>query len=430
MISSDPKDHSFGGIFKVLTKKEFLDRPESILSYMRDADFQKIVVNVVETLIGFERRRFLLSVTCPEDEVGGHVHTMSENCYLSEKVVGDIVRGIRSEIYREPVKTRIIQFGDRGDCRYALDGSAVYSMDLTELLSVDESVTEFEIPESVKVIGECAFEDCRLLEKIDIPETVERINDYAFVDCRSLLWVKIPDTILYIGKSVFDGCSALYDISILNDNNRACNKIHSPNGSFGVRAFSECSSLSFAAVPKSITEIGASCFEYCYCLSRVTIPDSVKKIGLSAFASCLSLDYINLPNSIVSIDECAFEGCVSLQKITIPNSVETIGSEAFKDCTGLKKVILSDHLEKIEDNLFENCSSLIEITIPASVSYIGEDAFDGCTSLQHIVIPDSVKEMKYAPLWLTNLRSVSVPADLDVEDCFPETTEIIRRPHP
>ena len=431
MTSSDPKDHPFGGIFKVLSKKDFLDRPESILSYMRDANFQKIMVNVVETLIGFERRRFLLSMTCPEDDVGGHVHTMSENCYLSEKVVGDIVRGIRSEIYREPVETIVIQFGDHGDCREALDGSAVYSMDLTELLWVSEDVAFFENPKSVKIVEEYAFRGCCLLNYISIPDTVERINDYAFENCTSLQYVTIPDSIFYIGESTFNECSALYEISVRKKENAKQDLSYLQDGSFGTGSFSCCRSLCKATVPRSMTEIGEGSFDGCYSLREVMIPDTVKTIKDCAFADCKSLEHITLPNTVRSIGEWAFINCLSLKEIVMPNTVRDVGSEAFMDCKSLKKVVLSEHLERIEDSMFSNCSSLIEVIIPNSVLSIGFDSFYECTSLQHIIIPDSVKEIEHNAFYeCINLRTASVPADLDIEGCFPDTTEIIRRPHP
>ena len=70
---------------------------------------------------------------------------------------------------------------------------------------------EVVIGTNIKEIGEGAFENCTSLEKISaddgfiIPYGLETIGDYAFKNCESL-WCVLPDSVKTIGEGAFEGC--------------------------------------------------------------------------------------------------------------------------------------------------------------------------------------------------------------------------------
>lgn len=70
------------------------------------------------------------------------------------------------------------------------------------------------IPNTVKSIGENAFEHCINLTSIDIPNSVTSIDSWAFFGCSGLISIRIPNSVTSVGYRSFVGCSALKTIYI------------------------------------------------------------------------------------------------------------------------------------------------------------------------------------------------------------------------
>ena len=84
------------------------------------------------------------------------------------------------------------------------------------------------IPDSVHEIGEGAFCNCILLDEVEIPDSVTKLDDCVFRGCTSLEKVVIPDSVKELGWGLFDGCenivtvycnegSAAYEYCLQND---------------------------------------------------------------------------------------------------------------------------------------------------------------------------------------------------------------------
>lgn len=69
-----------------------------------------------------------------------------------------------------------------------------------------KKLNRITIPDSVQEIGEGAFCNCALLDEVEIPDSVTVIDDCAFRGCTSLEKVVIPDTVTELGWGLFDGC--------------------------------------------------------------------------------------------------------------------------------------------------------------------------------------------------------------------------------
>lgn len=69
-----------------------------------------------------------------------------------------------------------------------------------------KKLNRITIPDSVHEIGEGAFCNCVLLDEVEIPDSVTVIDDCAFRGCTSLEKVVIPSTVTELGWGLFDGC--------------------------------------------------------------------------------------------------------------------------------------------------------------------------------------------------------------------------------
>lgn len=62
------------------------------------------------------------------------------------------------------------------------------------------------VPESVLIIGEYAFGDCKNLTSIKLPKGLKYICNCAFTNCSKLEMVNIPEFVYFIGSCVFTNC--------------------------------------------------------------------------------------------------------------------------------------------------------------------------------------------------------------------------------
>lgn len=123
------------------------------------------------------------------------------------------------------------------------------------LVKYNGAATEVVIPDSVKIIGDKAFYNCKGITSVDIPDSVQEIGLWAFYECKALPHITIPDSVQKIGQSAFEGCTALAAV----------------------------------VIPDSVKEIRSKAFAECISLTAIVIPASVQTIGPEAFLDCKSL---------------------------------------------------------------------------------------------------------------------------------------------
>ena len=80
----------------------------------------------------------------------------------------------------------------------------MFNADKTIIIAYRANDKTYNIPESVKSIGEYAFSNCHSLTSINIPDSVTSIGEYAFSNCHSLTSINIPDSVTSIGDSAFN----------------------------------------------------------------------------------------------------------------------------------------------------------------------------------------------------------------------------------
>lgn len=274
--------------------------------------------------------------------------------------------------------------------------------------------------------------------KYIIPDDVVQISDNAFKNQASMTGVYIPNSVKYIGNFAFDSCYSLTDVTFEKGDGL---------NSIGKGAFARCLSLKKIALPK-VAEIGVGAaatagntegvFAYCLNLEDVTLDDGIETICNNMFSYTLSLKSIKLPKNIKSIGAHAFYNS-GLTSVSIPNVAPwkdskgkdaylSIGNNAFtssklssltfevddknkrndvtfgstpfaktlltkvvfpegmkhlppmKDVSKLAEVTIPSTVKEIPASAFQN-TALTEITIPDGVTSIGSSAFNGCVNL-------------------------------------------------
>ena len=157
----------------------------------------------------------------------------------------------------------------------------------------------------------------------------------------SLSQINIPDNCRYIGEYVFNRCYSLRFLSV-------------PDSVISIEdnAFEYCYSLRKICLPDKLTAIRRCAFNECYSLEMINLPEGITDIGAGAFSACYSLAYVNIPKSITTINPSTFSNCYSLSKIDIPDSVAAIGDGAFYGCRELYDVIVRGRPSIISNNTF------------------------------------------------------------------------------
>ena len=181
-----------------------------------------------------------------------------------------------------------------------------------------EDLTGIVIPASVESIGELAFNGCGNLEKIYVdkanPVYDSRENCCAIIETASNKLIqgcantRIPDTVKCIGEYAFDSSWSLNTI-IIPDSVKVIEDW----------AFSNCYELKYIYLPESVVRIGMAAFYECESLQEITLPDSLKVLGDGAFCRCVSLNSIHFPASVAFVKgvDRLLSGCDSLKSISI-----------------------------------------------------------------------------------------------------------------
>ena len=184
------------------------------------------------------------------------------------------------------------------------------------------------LPDSIKIIGNCAFKNNKNLSLVDIQNTssLERIGAYAFEGCSLSRGINLVEGIKNIGEGAFKH-SGIGSITLPSSL-----KIVEP------AMFDGCSGLTAVTFAKStnttsIIKIGAFAFRDTG-LKSVTIPAGVQYIGRSAFKNVKfeRTFKLILPSTIAVIDERAFAG---ISSYSVRESDFAIQEIDLSKCTSL-----------------------------------------------------------------------------------------------
>ena len=205
-----------------------------------------------------------------------------------------------------------------------------------------------------------------------IPDTVKEIGDGAFEKDKTVLKVIMPDSVEKMENAVFNECENLMEIRFSH----------------------------------SLKEIPAHTCSGCLALEKVIIPEGVTTIGDGAFTSGdvpMSYSEIKFPKTLKSIEMDAFSNNDSVTKISLPDGLESIGKYAFEKNTSLVKVSFGDGITELSDGVFSEDKLLKNISLPYGLKSIGRFVFDTDKNIEELYIPETVENIQSS--MLRNVKS-------------------------
>ncbi len=296
----------------------------------------------------------------------------------------------------------------------AIDGLSVTAIGDRAFFLVP-GLTGVTIPDSLRSIGERAFEGCGLTS-LTIPGTVTNISAGAFAYCSGLTNVSLPPNLTALGISAFFLCTnlinppAIFSYTTIGAavtvtdwdgsgrtvsfpptiNGLPVTAIGGAVGGALSRGFWLPPWVTNLTIPNGVTSIGDQAFDGAG-LTQVTIPASVTNLGEQVFVACLGMTAINVdghnafyasvngvvfdkglttllqwpmglggsytvPEGVVIIPDSAFQFS-AVSSVTLPSSVTTIGASAFAACP-LTNVVIEGSLTNLGDNAFADCPFL------------------------------------------------------------------------
>lgn len=259
-------------------------------------------------------------------------------------------------------------------------------------------------PYTVTIIDSYAFAYCTgLTGALVLPNTIKEIGDDAFDKCGFTGVITIPASVEDIGYTPFYGCDGIDGFVVdpanedydSRDNCNAVIRTYTNELKFGCKN---------STIPNTVTSIAEDAFNRCTGLTSVTIPSSVSFIGGYSFFFT-GLTSITIPGSVGLIGVNPFGGCAALTEIVVESSnpvydsrngcnaiIKTDWNEMI---TGCQNTVIPNDVTRIGDDAFYFCSTLSgELVIPEQITSIGEYAFEGCTGLTgSLIIPNTVLEI-------------------------------------
>ena len=283
-----------------------------------------------------------------------------------------------------------------GNTAFKMANGVLFSKDMSALVLYPpkKQGTSFKVPDSVKMIGECAFAKNTYLRSVDL-SSVTFLGSSAFQECCALESIIIPNSVTDAYSFTFYKCQALKSVTFGSglpvtsyQMFRGCTKLTSIvfAGLKEIEAltFADCSALETVCLSSAVSKIGNGCFGNCKSLISFSAP-SLANIPYQAFLNDSQLTTIDLPN-VKNIYRDAFLGCALLYEVDLPSSTEFVHSIAFE-----KNVKLICANKAIKPYGYNGLRTLQQISVSGDECY--NEAFSVLTLVNNERIKQGVKPL-------------------------------------
>lgn len=311
-----------------------------------------------------------------------------------------------------------------------------------------ENLTRAMFPNTLTTIDARAFRGCSNLANIDIPTSLETIGVGAFGDCKNLKLTnqfRFPDSMKEIGEAAFENCTQLginqliFPGNMENANigafkncdvthviveegaktvtlttNKYIKSITLPKTVSKLAGFLDAVELESFVIDEDapLTEIGVLTFFRSTKLKSFICPKSVTKIGRMAFSECTALETVKLPEGITSIGDRAFEYCSSMVNLNIPKGVKTIGTKAFLRCSSWRGEVDLPQITVLPQQVFYDCRNLKRLTLATGITSIGEEALAQCGGLGALTFDEGLTSIGQKAFDWSSITELHLPESL------------------
>lgn len=196
----------------------------------------------------------------------------------------------------------------------SLDGHPVRSIAAGAFKHAHRTVEIF-CPETLRHIGQDAFQGCALLSRLHLNEGLLDIGDHAFSLCFNLKRLDLPASLRSLGTNLTGASAGLQQGNKLD---------------IRVPAASEHLRLGDDGILYQRLEDGFRLVDASRCqLASPELRADTREVGARAFAGNVRLETVVLPEGVRSIGERAFLCCENLVSIELPATLRAIGDLAF-----------------------------------------------------------------------------------------------------
>lgn len=256
------------------------------------------------------------------------------------------------------------------------------------------------IPDDVHTIGNGAFSNAKITS-VYFGNKLEKIGDGAFSRCNSLSCeLHLPESLRIIGVQAFQECPLTGKLSLPRNLE-----------TIGSWAFFRTGPFTGGLIfPEKITSLPNAVFYYSHFTGSLDLCN-IKEIGSECFKSCGFSGELIIPDGFVNVSASCFEAC-RFSSIQLPNTLRAIDDKAFYANYALSKIVFPEGLTSIGKDAFLSCSSLLSIELPSTLGFIGAAAFSDCFFLSKIrssaIEPPTIKSNTFNGVAKDNF-TVEVP---------------------
>ncbi len=301
----------------------------------------------------------------------------------------------------------------------SVDG-ILYDKSMEKLVLIPaKNTTSYTCPSTLKKIGAYAafYHNDGGLKTIQFNEGLEEIGDSAFAVNNSFTTLDFPSTLKKIGNGAFN-CFSQGNIQVVGFNDGL--------ESIGDNAFAGAYFKDTLTLPNSVKSIGAYAFANCTAITKFIFPKGLTFLGNNAFAGATGILSINIAdgNTAFAVEDSILYTkdmktlvmCPSgrTEEVTMPQGVTKIGDYAFYMVDECQKYSLPSSLTEIGHDAFALCYGLRNFTIPDSVTKIGNNCFDRDEKLISVTLGQGLKTIpEYSFADCSSLSSISFPANIE-----------------